>query len=472
MRFGKPKPTLLAVLPRGEAIRNFVYSGTLDEVSRNADVVLASVAASPDLFAGLAHRYAGAHQLGTVVERFPVRVARSWLNMAHGRHIWSEAAQERSRRRDQESVARGRRARRASWKAATRVMASPRGVDALSRLERTASRWFPPPGGAEQLIAVEAPDHVFNGSHIHAANAVPLVQAARRAGIPTSTFLFSWDNLTSQGRILDIYDHYLAWNDQIAADLLAMYPRIRPDQVRVTGTPQFDFHFHEANRWTRAHWAEEMGVDPDRPVVLYTTGMANHMPGEPEIVELLADQLASMPEVGPAQLLVRVYAKDRTGRFDELRVRRPDIAFSPVPWLVNWLTPLPEDIPLWTSTLLHVACGVNVASTVSLELAMFDKPTINIAFNPPSVPASQLDYARYYRFDHYRPVTASGAVEVVASPGELKRAVVAALRSPADASAARARLLQTMFGETLDGRSHERVAAALCEFIGVGELST
>jgi len=122
-----------------------------------------------------------------------------------------------------------------------------------------------------------------------------------------------------------------------------------------------------------------------------------------------------------------------------------------------------EDLPLFTNTLRHCALGVNVASTVSLELCMFDKPVINIAYNPPSVPEDQLSYARYYRFDHYAPVVASGAVRLAKSPAELSEFIAAALQNPSEGSANRCKFLTQMFGDTLDGKAGERVAKVLHE---------
>jgi hypothetical protein len=161
--------------------------------------------------------------------------------------------------------------------------------------------------------------------------------------------------------------------------------------------------------------------------------------------------------------LVRVYAKDRSGRFEPLKRRRPDILFPEVPWEPNWLTPLPEDLPLWTNTLRHCALGINVASTVSLELCMFDKPVINVGYNPPNVPESQLSYARYYRFDHYAPVVASGAVRLAKSPAEMSDLLRQALENPLEDAGMRKNLLQQMFGQSLDGRCGQRAAKVLTE---------
>jgi hypothetical protein len=173
--------------------------------------------------------------------------------------------------------------------------------------------------------------------------------------------------------------------------------------------------------------------------------------------------LGEMKLFGPPQLLVRVYAKDRSGRFEPLKRRRPDILFPEVPWEVNWLTPLPADLPLWSNTLRHSALGINVASTVSLELCMFDKPVINVGYNPPSVHERELSYARYYRFDHYAPVVASGAVKVAGSLAEMCGMLREALENPSVDAGKRKNLLQQMFGRSLDGGCGERVAKALME---------
>ena len=234
------------------------------------------------------------------------------------------------------------------------------------------------------------------------------------------------------------------------------------------GTPQFDFHFRPENHWSREEFCRRVGADPGRPVILYSTGMANHMPGEPGVVEDIANMLGRMRQFGPPQLLVRVYPKDRTGRFEELKKRRPDILFPDIPWEAAWLTPKVDDIPLLTNMLRHCAAGINIASTVSLELCMFDKPVVNVGYDPPGVDLKADSCARYYEFDHYKPLVLSGAVEVARSAGEMERLLSNALETPGERSCERRRLLETMFGYTLDGRSSGRVASILLQLAGIG----
>ena len=128
-----------------------------------------------------------------------------------------------------------------------------------------------------------------------------------------------------------------------------------------------------------------------------------------------------------------------------------------------WLTPKFEDAYLLNNTLRHAAVGINVASTVSLELCMFDKPVINVGYNPPSVNTNVVDYARYYEFDHYRPVVQSGAVSVAWSKDEMKSMLRTALAKPQESRLARRRLIDQMFGKSLDGNTGLRVASLLVE---------
>ena len=229
----------------------------------------------------------------------------------------------------------------------------------------------------------------------------------------------------------------------------------------MTGTPQFDFHFRPEFRWTREDFCARVGADPSRPIVLYTTGMANHVPGEPAIVERIASMLRELRGLSAPQLLVRVYPKDQTRRFEDIKRRYPEVLLPAIPWEPNWLTPLDEDSYLLTNTLRHSAVGINVASTISLEMCMFDKPVINVGYNPPGVSTTVIDCARYYEFDHYRPIVESGAVEVAFSEEELQRRLIEALLHPERRAMQRRALIRQFFGDSLDGWSSTRVAGIL-----------
>lgn len=460
-------PHLVAILPRGEAIRNFVYAGTLEEVAREVAVSVLSVLPGGESEDRLRKCSENLFPLEEIPERRTVNALRELLDLAHGRWLWSEAAQERWRLRDLEANTTNLQMRRLLKKLACYPFANRAGLRLLSKCERATSQRLRTNEAYIKLFQELRPSLVFNGSHVHGRLPIQAVQAAQWLKIPTAAFVFSWDNLTSQGRIMPPYDQYLVWNETLKDQLLDIYDTVRPEQVFVTGTPQFDFHFRPEFHWSREEFCSRVGADPERPIVLYSTGMANHMPGEPQIVESIARMLREMTDLGSPQLLVRVYPKDQTGRFDDVKRENPDVMFPTIPWELAWLTPRPEDAPLLTNMLRHAAAGVNVASTMSLELCMFDKPVVNVGYNPPGVEISELDYSRYYKFDHYREVVGSGAVSVAGSEDELRLMLRRSLTQPEVRRPQRRALIKSMFGDTLDGYSGLRVADRLIKLAGV-----
>ncbi len=453
-------PHIVAVLPRGEAIRNFIYTGALQQLRPRAKVTVVSVVPDGELEQQLAGSFDGLHELEVAPDPWLVRWLRQELDVIHGRHLWSAAAQHRWRRREAEAVTLRKKITRGVAKTLAAPLANHPGLAFFSGLERKVSRALSPSQRYLELWKKIRPTLVFNASHVHSYNAIQPLQAAQWLGIPTATFLFSWDNLTSQGRVLLPYNYFVAWNENITDTLLKIYPALKREQVFVTGTPQFDFHFRPEFHESREVFCARVGMDASRPFILYSTGMDNHMPDEPLILEGIARIIRELPD--RPQLLVRVYPKDHhPERFDEVKKNNPDVFFPTIPWLKEHVTPKFEDCAFLTNTLRHCAVGINVASTVSLELAMFDKPIVNVCYNLPVGQPVKIDYRDFYEFDHYRPLVASGMLRVARSETEMRHWLTHYLSNPTADSAARQGFIRQMFGNSLDGQAAQRIAAAL-----------
>lgn len=467
----RSKKKIVAILPRGEAVRNFVFGDALDMVAEEAEVHLISIVPDEPTRRMMETRYDSFQEAKIVGERYPARLLREVLDMSHGRWLWSWAAQDRWRLRDYDAqFSVSERLKRQGKKLLCYPFANRQGLRALNAAERVVSKAFRTTDEYLNYMKKIQPSLVFNGSHVHCNPAIQPVQAAQWLGIPSAAFIFSWDNLTSQGRIMLPYDYYLTWSEDMRAQLLDIYRHISGDRVFVTGTPQFDFHFQPKYHWTREEFCSKVGADPKRPIILYSSGMVNYMPHEMVIVEGIADMVKNMSEFGNPQLLVRVYPKDRTNRFDDLKRRRPDIIFQHVNWDQKWLTPLPDDVVMLTNTFLHVDAGINISSTMSLELCMFDRPVINVGYNPPGVDITPVKFADYYQFDHYKPVAESGAINVVYDIKDMPGALANALRNPSDRRAERRALIDKMFGSTLfDGKSSQRMADRLLALASAGK---
>jgi hypothetical protein len=393
---------------------------------------------------------------------------RTLTENAHDRWLWSEVAKNNWELRDRRAAEQDKRLQRLAVKASARALAWRPALRALTRLEQWTSLRTADTREFETLFERIRPDLVFNCSHIHGiAGELPL-KVAKAIGIPTAGFIFSWDNLTSRSRIFVPYDHWLVWHDDMKRQLLDIYPEIPADHVHVTGTPQFDFHFKPEYQWGRERLCREIGIDPARPYVFYTAGIANHFYEEHRHVESVAQILGGLDLDPRPQLVVRTYVKGTSAEMMALAERGlPDTVFPPVLWEPEWQTPMMADLPVYTSLLRHCAVGINAASTVSLELMIFDKPIINLDFDPPgsNLPWC-MGYGRHIRFDHYRPVAESGAVMVARSNEDLQVMIEAALKKSGDRSFARREYLFQFLGGMPDGTSGARVADTLMAISG------
>ncbi|MDZ4838519.1 MAG: hypothetical protein SGJ04_00790 [Bacteroidota bacterium] len=462
MQISKKKHIVL-ILPRGEAIRNFILSGTAEILKRDNEITLISVIPTEALRQVLEQNCNQLIEIQDIKPTYQLGILREWIDIVHGRWLWSGAAKLRWKIRDSEAKGLKEKLSRTVKKWTAYPFVSRSGVYFLTNIENKLSQGKQTELTYFKLIKDLNPDHVFNGSHIHSKNALPIVHAAIKLGIPTSTFLFSWDNLTSQGRILPKYNHYIVWNQSIYNDLLKIYHHITAENVSITGTPQFDFHFKTENLWSREEYCDRMGLSPSRPIILYTTGMLNLMPGEEVLVKNLAKIISQIPS--KPQLIVRIYPKDTSGRFDKVKTELLDVKFPEIPWEKAHLTPLPEDLVLWSNMLAHCEVGINVASTVTLELAMFDKPIINVGYNPTGINIAPKDYSIYYSWDHYKPIVDTGALDIAWKESEIQRQIETYLSNPDRKKTERKGLLNTFFGDYLDGKSYVRIADTLNKIV-------
>ena len=462
------RPLIVLVVPRGEAVRNFLYSDTLRLLSERGRVVVLSVVTEEKILA---------KARPFVEEIIPIEepsvhplpaYLRALIENAHDRWLWSKVAQNNWEHRDRRAKQEGKQLQRFFVKATSRLLGNNSSLHALTSLEQSLQWRLRTTRKYDELFARLKPDLVFNGSHIHgAAGELPL-RVAQRMGIPTAGFIFSWDNLTSRSRIMVPYDYWFVWHEGMKRQLLDVYPKIKPESVFVTGTPQMDFHFRPELVMPREELARRIGIDPARPFILYTTGIAHHFPKEHLHVESVIRLLKELDVPVRPQLVVRNYIKGTSRELREMAERKiEDVVFPPMLWDMAWATPRPEDLELYCSLLRHSALSINAASTVTLEFLLIDKPVINLDFDPPGSNLAPCDgFKRHIRFDHYWPVAQSGATMVAQSEDDMRRMLLQGLTEPQTGSTGRKRFVREYFGFTADGQSGQRVAETLLKLAG------
>lgn len=337
------------------------------------------------------------------------------------------------------------------------------------------------PGGASAAEAAE-PSQVESGTNVamfrsfldaHAIEAVLsltpyhdpdalLLWAARSTGRPTLTSMISFDNPTTRERLLVRSEQLFVWNRFNQDELLRSYPELSREQVRIIGAPQFDLHQRPDLVMKREAWSEQLGVSPDRPVILYGAGPSQMIPHEHRLVELIDEAISDGRIPGRPHLLVRRHPVDPAGSWSDISTRLRNGSVVD-PWVEgpgafrSW--PTVDDIVMQMSTLAHAEVHVNMCSSMTLDGACFDRPQIAPTFIPLIDRAEARRVRAFYRQEHWQPIRRSGGVVEAPDGRTLVRAIASALLRPEERRSERERMVQDVLTFT-DGLSTNRLVAA------------
>ncbi len=444
-------------------MRNFVFTKFLKILSNKAEVTLLTSVNHPQLIESSKNHVKQIIELKRHNENPLVNVIRQIIHTAHYRWINTQAVKYYWGRHDNRvknnfyEFLKLKLIRLISFPLSNRIM-----LKIGNSIERWLSIKLRPTTDFDLLYNKIKPDFVFNCSHIHGVTADLPLRVAKHLNIPTGVFLFSWDNLSSRSRIFPDYDKYFVWTKSIKNHLIDLYKGIiEPSQIIVTGTPQFDFHFDKKYQMKKSILFKNIGLDLNRPFILYTTGKSSDFPYEHLIIKGLIDHLKTFePSLRP-QLVIRTYIKGTSNSMLSLANnfnQDKDIFFPEILWDSKWTMPLKEDLHIYTNLLRYSSLGINTASTTTLELMMFQKPTINIGFEPPgsNLPNWSL-FARHIGYEHFIPVIKGKGSMVAKSMDHLFRLVEESLNHPKSKVKHQKRFLKKMFGNCLDEKSSMRI---------------
>ncbi len=350
-----------------------------------------------------------------------------------------------------------------------RVSASPRHIQRLGQWHDRAAQRLSTVDQYKELFEELQPNVLFC-SHQRPLELVPAVLAARQLGIPTATFIFSWDNITSKGRIATRFDHYLVWSRHMREELLQFYPEVDPENIHVVGTPQFDPYADQSLIWSHEEFCKQVGADPKRKLICYSGGEPGTTPEDQDHLRILMELVRDRRIEGNPQVLLRpapVTRADERIRYGDVCRDFPELIYSQPRWVQtqpgNWASVIPsrEDVQLLANLTRYVDVNVNVASTMTLDFAIRDKPVVNVGFNandPPPFGVPLKDY--YYQFEHYRPVIELGAARLADNPEQLAQYVNAYLKDPTLDQQQRRNFVELELDLPI-GRSSEKILAAL-----------
>ena len=351
----------------------------------------------------------------------------------------------------------------------TRRFHSERIIQLLEKKQLNSLARHPVTRHCAALLQADVPDLLFF-THQRPPYVVPLVYAAQKQRIKTGSFIFSWDNLASKGRMAATFNHYLVWSDLMKGELIYFYPATEDQAVKVVGTPQFEPYVMPNYQIDKAAFIEKYNLSIDAKIICFSCGDISTSRNDELYIETIATAIENGEVKEPVNFIVRTSPAEEPERFDALKEKFPFIRWNYPDWTVSrkdhpeaWSQRVPSEKDLIElRALLELSdLSINMCSTMSLDFMLFDKPVINPVFG--NVQNGLYNDQRFLKYAHYEKVVKSGAVKIAKNASELTDVINFYLQHPEANKQNRKDLLKLQIGKPLIGTS-QRIAKTLKEF--------
>ncbi|MBV9357730.1 MAG: CDP-glycerol glycerophosphotransferase family protein, partial [Chloroflexi bacterium] len=345
-----------------------------------------------------------------------------------------------------------------------RYARSARLADTFHRLEE---RLLPEVSAYAKLFRRYRPALVVSGDPLRPGDA-QLVAMARRRDIPTLGSVRSWDNVLKHLRTRP--DALTVWNRRNVQEAVEV-DRVSASRVTAVGAPQLDHYFAEQPPPSREAFCHVEGLDPSRKILVLATSSFTYGSDQTYLVDMVLDALRSGAVRHRAQIVLRLHPDDRVGRYlkyrhaPEISLDIPESYFATLGWTMTR-----ADLTRTAWLLHHADVMVNFATTLTLEAAITDTPTLLVAFSPID-PAEMERYVVGLHFKlHYRDIVQRDLAPVAWNRDDLIGWINRYLEDPASYRAERQTIVRDWV-EFTDGRSGQRLGDAILHAAGLGSAS-
>jgi len=202
-----------------------------------------------------------------------------------------------------------------------------------------------------------------------------LWSTAKKLGIKTIGAVRSWDNLHQGLRIYP--DELLVWNDvnkREAVELMG-FPE---EKIHITGACQFDQYFNKELIKNKEQFCNELKLDPNSPIITLAT-ICSLWNGYDEnyMVDQLIELITTKQIPGDPQLVLRLHPVSRLECFtpylkhEFIRISNITNHIPTLGWTMKKV-----DIGFVGNLLRHSDVVISPGSTITIETAIFDTPTL------------------------------------------------------------------------------------------------
>jgi CDP-glycerol glycerophosphotransferase (TagB/SpsB family) len=319
--------------------------------------------------------------------------------------------------------------------------------------------------GRRLMVALESIDYKINKSHrleaifnehnpklyfaTHASSYFEelLLRTALAKNVPAVYMVLSWDHLSSKIVLNKKYRSIFVWNKMTKSEILSTYPSYKDNQIKIVGVPQYDI-YGKKTKISRLEWCQLYGLNPNRPVILFSTMPQVRHNQQHIIIEKLLEEIDKGDKLpNNLQVLIKCHPFDNTDKYDSLLTKYPvSICRSSLrPGLsqASWI-PSEKEMEASRDCLFFCDININIFSTVTLEAAYFGKPIIHIAFDPFPI-KNRIPCKEYYNFEHFKKIAMAKAARMVYSYEDMFLAINNYLKNPGLDSEKRRDLVKEYF---------------------------
>ncbi|MWB94518.1 UDP-glycosyltransferase [Flavobacterium sp. GA093] len=273
----------------------------------------------------------------------------------------------------------------------------------IKKAERTTTKYQ----HCKKQLQEHKPDFVFCTNQ-RPTQAISPILAAQDLGIPTGTFIFSWDNLPKAMTLVET-DYYFVWSQHMKKELLTYSPYVDESQVFVTGTPQFESHFDKSLLQTKETFFENHRLDINTKYICFSGDDIVTSPLDQFYLEDLAISVRELNNQGYSLgIIYRKCPVDFTDRYESVLKKYKDVIVSidplwtPVGTSWNEIMPTKEDFALQANVCEHTEFVANIASSMVFDFVAHNKSCLFFDYEQPQLKKGIRDIGQNYKYIHFR----------------------------------------------------------------------
>ncbi len=311
------------------------------------------------------------------------------------------------------------------------------------------------------------PDMVYC-PYTHKPLDVHLVKQARKRNVLSVGLINSWDSITSKGMLRILPDKLIVHNNLIKEEAVQLVG-MNPQDIFVSGMPHFD-HYFNYRPSLREEFCARLGLDPKKRYILFCPPALALNAKWYQVVEFISQAINKGLLPSDLQIVIRYtpvdngadlssFPKDKKIFHNQTGIPGSRFGGRILDW--EWLQ---KDMIHLADSLYHSSLAVIYSSTMNIDTAAFDKPSVNIAFDYEEKPGSDKVACRY-EFSHTKKlVQRTNGIKIAYSEKEILDNINLYLENPKKDSQRRAKIIEDQCWK-FDGKSGQRMAHFILDCI-------